>query len=206
MATRGPRPQGADTRSDILAAASSVFADKGYAGASVRGIAREAGVDPALVHHYFESKPALFFASVMPVAEGLPAVNPSALVDQVLSGPVEEIGRRWVLAFLTTWDSAGPERFRALLLGVTSGDGALGSLRQFVTEALLLPLASKLQVDQPLLRTQAAAATVVGLAVGRYVVRLPEIANASVETLAALVGPSVQRLLVDPLPNELRPS
>ncbi|MEI2819554.1 MAG: TetR/AcrR family transcriptional regulator [Marmoricola sp.] len=82
MATRGPRPQGADTRSDILAAASSVFADKGYAGASVRGIAREAGVDPALVHHYFESKPALFFASVMPVAQGLPAVNPSALVDQ----------------------------------------------------------------------------------------------------------------------------
>ena len=75
-----------------------------------------------------------------------------------------------------------------------------------MTEALLLPLASKLQVDQPLLRTQAAAATVVGLAVGRYVVRLPEIADASVETLAALVGPSVQRLLVDPLPNELRPS
>ena len=94
-ARRGRRPAGEDTRGLITEAARSEFADKGYEGTSMRAVARVAGVDPALVHHYFEGKADLFAQSVV-----LTRVNPAVMVERVLDGPLDTLGDRLVRTFL----------------------------------------------------------------------------------------------------------
>src|SRR5690606_9280435 len=91
----GRRPGSADTRGEILAAARKVFAEKGFDKATIRGIAREAGVDPALVHHYFDTKDGVFVAAMR-----LPA-DPAKVLPTILAGPREEIGERVVRFVLT---------------------------------------------------------------------------------------------------------
>jgi AcrR family transcriptional regulator len=77
----GRRPGRSDTRAEILAAARAEFAGRGFEGATVRGIARAAGVDPALVHHYFGSKEKVFLAAMeFPV-------DPAAVIERVLGDP-----------------------------------------------------------------------------------------------------------------------
>ena len=56
----GRRPGRSDTRALILTAALELFAAKGYSGATLRGIAEQADVDPALIHHFFDNKGGLF--------------------------------------------------------------------------------------------------------------------------------------------------
>ena len=85
----GRRPGRQDTRGEILAAARETFAARGFAGTTLRGIAGAAGVDPALIHHYFESKRSLFLATVQ-----LP-IDPPALIAEVMEGD----RARWVLGW-----------------------------------------------------------------------------------------------------------
>ena len=110
-AKRGPgrRPGSADTRGEILDAARHEFAEKGYDGASVRGIARAASVDPALVHHFFGSKEQVFVAAM-----ALP-VDPGDLLPDVLAGDPAQLGERFARVFLGLWSD--PE-FREPMLGV----------------------------------------------------------------------------------------
>lgn len=190
-ARRGPgRPaDGSDRRALILDAARQQFAAKGYAAASVRGIAREAGVDPALVHHYFGGKEQVFVAAMR-----LP-VNPGELLPQVLAGDPEGIGERFVRTFLGVW--ARPD-FREPFLGVlrsafTSEQGA-AMLREFVGSALLARVAGAAGFPAPL-RVEAAAAQMVGVVLLRYVVRIEPVASAPEEELVALLAPTVQRYL-----------
>lgn len=189
-ARRGPgRPaDGGDRRAQILAAARAEFAEKAYVGASVRGIARVAGVDPALVHHYFGTKEQVFLAAME-----LP-FDPAERLPQVLAGDPDHVGERLVRMFLGLWSDPA---FREPMLGlvrsaVTSEQGA-ALLREFVGTALLARVAAAVGGDQ--LRVQAAAAQLVGLAMLRYVVRIEPIASAPVDDVVALVAPAVQRHL-----------
>src|SRR6478752_1083882 len=92
---RGRRPGGPDTRTVIVDAARSSFAANGYDKSSLRGIARDAGVDPALVHHYFDGKAALFAETLsMPV-------DPARLVERIVAGGPEGVGRRLIETFLS---------------------------------------------------------------------------------------------------------
>ncbi|HEY7717565.1 MAG TPA: TetR family transcriptional regulator [Pedococcus sp.] len=127
MSPRGRRPGGEDTRGAIVEAARAEFAEQGYEATSLRGIARRASVDPALVHHYFEGKPGLF-AEVM----SLP-VDPTALVDRILAAPRDQVGEALVRAFLTIWDSPeGRPRFQALMRSALSHEEAARMLREFL--------------------------------------------------------------------------
>ncbi|HNM98689.1 MAG TPA: hypothetical protein PKK40_12145, partial [Marmoricola sp.] len=119
-----------------------------------------------------------------------------------VDGPVEELGQRWIREFVNLWDNAGPVRFRALIQGVVAQEEALGMLKQFLSQELLGPLVAQLGVDRPQLRTQLAATQLVGLAMGRYVVEFPEIANLSADECAAWIGPNLQSYLVEPLRSE----
>ena len=94
----GRRPGGPDTRGQILAAARKSFADKGFGGTTIRAVAAEAGVDPALVHHYFGSKDDLFLAALE-----IP-VDPRALVPAVFEAGVDGGGERLLRLFLSVWD------------------------------------------------------------------------------------------------------
>lgn len=189
---RGPgRPVGGvDRRATILDAARELFAEKGYAGASVRGIARLADVDPALVHHYFGTKEQVFVAAME-----LP-FQPSEILPQVLAGEPDGLGERLVRLFLGIW--ADPD-FRTPMLGMvrsafTSEQGAT-MLREFVGSALLGRVAEAAGPVDPL-RVQAAAAQLVGVAILRHVVRLEPLASATEDEIVALVAPVIQRHLV----------
>ena len=191
-AKRGPgRPaDGGDRRTAILSAAREQFAATGYAAASVRGIARQAGVDPALVHHYFGTKEQVFVAAMQ-----LP-FQPGEMLPQVLAGDPDGLGERLVRLFLGAWDS--PE-FRAPMLGMLrsamTGEQGAAMLREFVGSALIGRVAGALGPVDPL-RVQAAAAQMVGVVILRHVIRLEPLASASVDDVVALIAPAVQRHLL----------
>lgn len=197
MRPRGRRPGGEDTRTTILDAARAEFAEQGYDATSLRGIARRACVDPALVHHYFDGKPALF-AEVM----DLP-VDPSVLIDRVLAGPRERVGAALVETFLDVWDSpAGRQRFQAVVRSASSHDEAARMLREFLTREIFGRIATELTpavpadgLAPPQLRAGLAAGQMLGMAMMRYVVAFPEVVEAGREELVELVGPAIQRYL-----------
>lgn len=189
---RGPgrRPGSVDTRGEVLAAARAEFAAKGYDGSSVRGIARVAGVDPALVHHYFGSKEKVFVAAME-----LP-FDPAERLPLVLAGDPAELGERLVRMFLGIW--AEPD-FRTPMMGMVrsafGGEQGAKLLREFVGTALLGRVAQAIGPVDPL-RVQTAAAQMVGVVILRHVVRIEPLASADVEEIVALVAPTVQRYLI----------
>lgn len=190
---RGRRPGGADTRAAILEAARKSFAAKGYDKASMRGIAREAGVDPALVHHYFEGGKAALFVETLDVP-----VNPAELIGQITAGGTDRLGWRIVETFLTVWEP--PERRDALVALVRSSmtsDEAARMLREFLGREVFGRVAASTGAPDPQLRGALAASQVLGLVVGRYVVRLPALVEATREELVERLGPVLQLHLVD---------
>jgi len=189
---RGRRPAGEDTRAAILDAARAEFSAKGYDACSLRAIARLAEVDPALVHHYFDGKAALFVESM-----SLP-VNPSFLVDAILAGPREQIGERLAGTFFDTWDSPqGRERLVALIRSAVSNEDAARMLREFLVHEVFGKVASSMDVPEPHLRAGMAAAQMVGVAMMRYVIGYEPVVRASTDEIVALVAPTLQRYLAD---------
>jgi AcrR family transcriptional regulator len=187
---RGRRPAGEDTRAAIVAAARAEFAARGFEGSTLRGIARVAGVDPRLVHHYFEGKEDVFIA-----AFDVPA-RPQDLVERVLEPGVDGIGERLVRFFFTVWDSpSGRETITAFVRSAATSEEAARMLREFLSHAVFARLASAIQVPDAELRVGVAAAQLVGVAFMRYVVRLEPVASADVEELVVLLAPTVQRYL-----------
>lgn len=192
-ARRGRRPGAPDTRAAILAAARSLFASGGFAGTSVRAIAAEAGVDAALVHHYFGTKDDLFVAALE-----IP-VDPRERLAEVVAGGPDGAGERLVRVFLSVWDD--PE-LRLPLVGLarTVLDPAGQRLmRDGFLPAVLLPVGAGLGLDRPELRMPLVASQVIGLILARYVLELEPLASAPAEELVAIYGPTVQRYLTGPL-------
>ncbi|GAA0994335.1 TetR family transcriptional regulator [Acrocarpospora macrocephala] len=186
----GRRPGVSDTRGQILTAARAIFAEKGFDKATIRGIARAAGVDPALVHHYFDTKEGVFVAAMR-----LP-FDPAVVVPVLVTGPREEVGERLVRFILTlTADPQAREPVLALIRSAVSNDQAVAMLREFMVEAMLGRVAAALGV--PLLRLEAAFAQMFGLVMARHIIRMEPMASADPEEIVALVGPTIQRY-VDP--------
>jgi AcrR family transcriptional regulator len=191
----GRRPGNQDTRQSILDAAREVFADKGFDGASIRAIAGEAKVDPALVHHYFGTKDKLFLASMnMPL-------DPAELVPKALSGPREEAGERLVRLVLSVWDSPAGTAAVALLRSAMSNEWTARLLREFVVTQVLRRAIRELGLpgEEAGLRSALVASQIAGLAVTRYVLKIEPVASADPETLVRAIGPNVQRYLTGPL-------
>jgi len=182
----GRRPGTSDSRKKILAAARSHFASDGYDGATIRGIAASAGVDPALVLHFFGSKEHLFVATME-----FPD-DPSAFVPTLVEAGVEGLGERLASFFLETWDAPRGRPFIAMLRSVTSSDKAAAMMRQFVAREILSRVAGRLDLEQPKLRAALAASHLIGLALLRYVIKLEPIASADRRSLARTVGPVIQ--------------
>ncbi|MFF5208404.1 TetR family transcriptional regulator [Streptosporangium sp. NPDC000396] len=184
----GRRPGSADTRGEILAAARETFAEKGFDKATVRGIARRAGVDPALVHHYFTSKEGMFVAAME-----LP-VSPEDVIPAILSGPREQIGERLVRFILTMTSDAGARQpVLALIRTAMTNDQVVAMIREFVTQALLNRVAESLQI--PPIRMEVAFAQMFGVVLMRYVLKLEPLASVDVEELVELLAPTIQRYL-----------
>jgi AcrR family transcriptional regulator len=190
----GRRPAGSGTREAILDAARAAFTQHGYGGASIRQIAREAGVDPALVHHYFGTKQGVFTEAMhFPF-------DPAVLVPQVLAGDRAQIGERLIRLFLTIWEdeqARGP--IVALIRSAVTNEQAAAMLREFLTEALVTRVARELEVPDAELRPPLVASQLVGLVLIRYIIKLEPLAKADPETLIAAIAPTVQRYLTGDL-------
>jgi AcrR family transcriptional regulator len=189
----GRRSGPTESRGEILAAARRLFAEHGYDGATVRSIARDAGVDAALVHHFFGTKEQVFVTALE-----LP-FQPSDLLPRVVAaGPREELGERLVRVFLDVWrDPARRAPLLALIRSATTNQRAAEMVRQFVTSALLGRLAELVGV--PRLRLLAAVSQLIGLALLRHVIGVEPLASAEEEEIVRLVAPTIQRYL-DPAP------
>jgi AcrR family transcriptional regulator len=191
---RGRRPGGADTRGALLNAARAVFAERGFDGATVRLIAERAGVDPAMVNHWFGGKEALFTAAL-----DLP-VDPGTLIAQVVPGDPERLGERIVSRFLTVWDHAGGGRpLAALIRSVASHETAARMMREFVTRVLVRRVVASVAPDRADLRAALVGSQLIGLGMVRYVLRLEPLASADHPTVIAAVAPTLQRYLTGPL-------
>jgi AcrR family transcriptional regulator len=192
----GRRPGKQDTRAAILAAARDVFAERGYDAATIRQIATGAGVDPALVHHYFGTKDRLFAATV-----NFP-MNPAEYVPQVLGGgDPAGAGERLVRAFVTVWDSPVGAAGVALLRSAVTNQAAARLLREFLTTQVLRRAMRILEIHpaEAPLRSALIASQISGLGLTRYVLKVEPLASAPPETVVAAVAPTIQRYLTGEL-------
>jgi AcrR family transcriptional regulator len=188
MARTGRRPGQNETREHILAAARNQFGARGYAGTTIRGIAGEAGVNPALVHHFFGTKDQVFVAAL-----NLP-FDPPTVLSTVLDGPRSEVAHRILGLFLRLWrDPVSRASFLALVRSVTTNEQAATMLRQFIERVMLARISEALGI--PKLRLVALVSQVMGIALTRYVVGVEPIASASDEELIALVAPVMQHYI-----------
>ncbi len=184
------------SRDAILKAARTEFGAHGYQGATIRGIARRAGFDPALVLHFFGSKDDLFAESIRMT------IDPGQIVPVLLAGDRADLGERLVRMVLEIW--ARPEVLDVLLSvlrSATSNDAAAAALRRFITREVLTPIAEAIGMPDAPLRASLAGSQVVGLAVARYVVKVEPLASADTEDVVRWVGPTLQRYLTDEDPR-----
>jgi AcrR family transcriptional regulator len=191
---RGRRPGAPDTRATILDAARSAFAEKGIAGTTIRAVASSAGVDAALVHHYFGSKDDLFLAAME-----LP-VDPRQVLGPAVAGGADGAGERLLRAFLSMWDD--PEISPSLIGIVRSAlqPGGETLITQGFVPVVLLPVGAALQIDRPEVRMPLVISQAAGLILTRYLVRLEPIASMPTDQVVATYAPVIQHYLTGDVP------
>jgi len=195
MARTGRRPGESGTREAILEAARSTFAETGYERATIRVIGAAAGVDPALVYHYFGTKEDLFIAAMQ-----LP-INPAEAVRAILAEGLEGAGERMVQFFLSVWDA--PENQPALmsmLRAALTNDRAATMFREFAGTAIMGAVVETLPGKDAQLRASLVGSHMVGIAFLRYGWRLEPLASATPGQIVSLVGPRIQSYLTGPRP------
>jgi AcrR family transcriptional regulator len=200
LARTGRRPGAGGTRERILAAARHDFSKSGFDGTTIRAIAAEAKVDPALVLHYFESKDAIFREAVR-----FP-VDPAEFIPALVARGVNGLGDRLVRFFVDTWDSPAGSAMLAVIRSVVANDDAATLMREFVTREVLGRLAKAIEIDEPQLRASLAGGQLIGMAMLRYVVKVEPIASADADQIVAWLGPTIQCYFTDPNIAKTKPA
>jgi AcrR family transcriptional regulator len=196
MARLGRRPGKGDTRADIVAAARVCYADQGYDRASIRGIARRAGVDPALVHHYFDGKPPLF-------VEVLKLAGPAAVEEADESARPGQ-GAELLRAFLLLWEPLDPLAGAAFVNAVqaaSASPAAANGLREFLVDRVWAHVGRQDDPADRALRRALVASQLIGVAWDRYLLRLEPFVSATIDEIALWVGPTLDRYLHGSLPE-----
>jgi AcrR family transcriptional regulator len=197
---RPGRPPGrSDTRDRILASARELFARNGIDNTSIRAIASEAGVDPALVHHYFGTKTQLFAAAIH-----IP-IDPMTILGPMREVPVDQMGRLLPSLLLPLWDSEAGKGFIATLRSILSGSSVadVSMLRSFLQDVITAEVGGR--VDDPpgsgRVRVQFVASQLVGIVMARYILELEPFKSLSVSQIVDTVAPNLQRYLTGELPQ-----
>lgn len=199
-----PRRRGRPSRTDsadgpaardrILTAAREEFSEQGYEKTSVRGIAKAAGVDSALVHHYFGTKEQVFEASIE-VAVGPLLHAPGAITE----GPLDGVGERLARFFFGVWENPATRKaLLAIVRSAVNNEAAAGVFRRLISAQLLRRVAAQLNLPDAELRAELAAAQLVGIAMLRYVIKVEPLASADPEVIIARVAPVIQAHLAGP--------
>ncbi|GGY94708.1 TetR family transcriptional regulator [Streptomyces olivaceoviridis] len=191
---RPPRTESAGTRDRILTAAREEFSARGYEKTSVRGIAKAAGVDSALVHHYFGTKEQVFEAAIE--VAFAPALNAP---EAVAEGPQDAVGERLTRFVFGIWENPTTRTpLLAIVRSAVNNDTAAAVFRRLIATQLLRRIAAQLELPDAELRAELAAAQLVGCAMLRYVIKVEPLASADLERIIARVAPVVQGHLTYP--------
>jgi AcrR family transcriptional regulator len=194
---RPGRPPGtSDTRDRILVSARELFARNGIDKTSVRAIASGAGVDAALVHHYFGTKQQLFAAAIH-----IP-IDPMQVIGPMRDTPIEALGLTLPSLLLPLWDSELGSGFIATLRSLLAGN-EVSLVRSFLQEVITKEVGSR--VDDPpgsgKIRVQFVASQLVGVVMARYILELEPFKSLPVEQIAETIAPNLQRYLTGELPG-----
>jgi AcrR family transcriptional regulator len=191
---RGRRPGKTRTRERIAATAARQFAERGYDRTTIRSIASEAGVDPALVPHYFGSKQELFVAVVE-----LP-FDPAVVAPAVLRGDPDGAGERFAAFVLGMLDRPeARDRIVGLIRAAASEPNAARMVRDLISRRVMSAIASELGVPDADVRATLVGSQVVGLVMARHIVGLEPLASMPAERVAEAIAPNLQRYLTGPL-------
>jgi AcrR family transcriptional regulator len=196
MASKGLPPGPRDERGVLaarnLSVARGCFSDSGWAGTTIRSIARSADVDPSLIYHYFGSKEALLDACTTPPPEWL------ARIAATWAAPREELGARLVAVTLQNWraEDSGPT-LRATLLIAAHEPGTRAKLRDLVANSLMGPASIGRDERERVTRSGLIASQLLGLGLMRYIWEVEPIASMSDDEVIAAVGPTIQRYIDD---------
>jgi AcrR family transcriptional regulator len=186
MTTTRPR-NAVQTRSDILSAARRRFGTEGYDRTTLRAVAADVGVDAALVIRYFGNKQELFAA----------AADFTIDLPDLSNADPGDIAGILLPRFFAVWEE--DETFLALLRAAMTSQVASDALRRVFAEQVAPKLITATP-DHPVQRIGLMGAFVIGLAITRYVLVNPPIANLSREELSRWAAPVIQQLLVGPAP------
>ena len=197
MSKRPGRPPGpSDTRDRILASARELFARNGIDKTSIRAIAASAGVDAALVHHYFGTKQQLFAAAIH-----IP-IDPMQVIGPMRETPVDELGLKLPSLLLPLWDSEIGSGFIATLRSLLAGND-VSLVRSFLQEVISVEVGKR--VDDPpgsgRIRVQFVASQLVGVVMARYILELEPFRSLPVQQIAETIAPNLQRYLTGDLPG-----
>jgi AcrR family transcriptional regulator len=198
---RPGRPTGSSgTRNRILTSARELFARNGIGNTSIRAVAAAAGVDSALVHHYFGTKERLFAAAVH-----IP-IDPMDVIGALREVPVGELGYRLPSMLLPLWDSEIGAGFIAALRSLLAGS-EVNLFRSFIQDVIAVEVGTR--VDDPpgsgVIRIQFVASQLVGVVMARYILQLEPFASLPAEQIAKTIAPNLQRYLTGDLPDGLVP-
>ena len=181
------------TKLRIQQAAARLFASRSFETVSTRAIAKEAGVDAALIHHYFGSKEGLFQAVLNA------AIRPEQLEVLVVSESPEDWGRQLVRAADKVWTSPAAPALKAVVRRVLVGHE--GMLREFVTRSLLNRFLSHIKGPETERRLRASliGSQMSGLVIARHIVGIEPLASLSTDEVADLIGPVLQHYITGSL-------
>ena len=190
----GRPPGGSRTREQIAAAARRQFAELGYERTTIRGVAEEAGVDPAMVHHFFDSKQRLFLSvTELPFA-------PEEVLPDVLAGRRSEAGLRLARFSVDLWENPeARERLAGILRAAVSEPEAAQMARELATERFVSAISESLGVDDAHLRASLISSQGIGLAMARYILRVEPLASMDPDALVDAIAPTFQNYLTGPL-------
>lgn len=194
---RPGRPPGpSDTRERIRASARDLFARNGIDKTSIRAIAAGAGVDSALVHHYFGTKNQLFAAAIRA------PIDPMEVIGALREVPLDDMGHALPSILLPLWESETGKGFIATLRSLLAG-AEVGLIRSFLQEVITAEIGPR--VDDPpgsgRIRVQFVASQLVGVVMARYILELEPFSSLPVEKVADTIGPNLQRYLTADLPG-----
>ncbi len=198
---RPGRPAGSsDSRNRILASARELFASQGIRNTSIRAVAAAAGVDSALVHHYFGTKEKLFAAAVHI------AIDPMDVIGPLREMPVADIGYALPSMLLPLWDSDLGTGLIAALRSILAGS-EVNLFRSFIQDVIAVEVGAR--VDDPpgsgMIRIQFVASQLVGVVMARYILQLEPFASLPADQIARTIAPNLQRYLTGDLPDVLAP-
>lgn len=189
-ATHGPRDERGVLAARILRQARASFAEHGYAGTTVRAVARAADVDPALVYHYYDSKEGLLDAATTP---------PQSFLDQIVTAwqtPQDELGEQLLRRMLRNWEHPDHGPVLQAILQIAGNEPATREkLRGIIEQSMMGPAAQALDDSERLTRSSLIASQLMGLAFMRYVWKIEPIATMTEDDLAAAIAPTIQRYL-----------